>query len=73
MSINQQERYKEFWNWFIFKAEAFYEVVSEGRYIQEEFFSELRPELDKVRAGIYYLTGMKDESTAELILTPETL
>jgi hypothetical protein len=51
----------------------FHHIVKEMNQntIQKDFFDQLSPELEKVHAGIFFLTGMSDQDTAELILTPD--
>lgn len=63
--------YESFWNWFQQNEKAFFKIVSKGTDIEKEFFGKLRPKLDELKEGFYYLTGMYDDATAELIITPE--
>lgn len=70
---NNQNRYAEFWQWFQQHQQHFHRVVDEMNQdtIQKDFFDQLSPELEKVHAGIFFLTGMFDQENAELILTPD--
>ena len=61
----------EFWAWFQANEKNFFEVVKSGRDVEKNFFSKLSPKLDGLKDGYYFLTGMADEHTAELILTSE--
>jgi len=63
--------YDEFWTWFQKQSSVFFQVVSEHRNIEKEFFDKLAPKLNQLKEGIFYLTGMMDESTAELIFTSD--
>jgi len=62
---------EEFWKWFVTKADSFYKVVKEQRNIETEFFNKLSPKLDGLKAGYFFLAGMLDDNTAELIITPD--
>jgi len=61
----------DFWNWFQQNAESFFKVVKEQGDFEKHFFNKLSPKLRQLREGYYFLTGMADENTAELILTPD--
>ena len=63
--------YADFWGWFIKNEKAFFQIVKDGENIQEEFFDKLSPKLNQLRNDLFYLTGMLDEDTAELMITPE--
>lgn len=63
--------YKEFWEWFLTKEKTFFEVVKNREHIEEQFFDIMSPELTKINDGYYFLTGMCDDNTAELIITVE--
>lgn len=61
----------EFWKWFGKNAKQFHNVVKRHNGIEKEFFSRLSPKLAELREGYFYLTGMLDENTAELIFTAD--
>lgn len=63
--------YAEFWNWFQSDSSHFFESVKSGGNIEESFFQKLTLRLNEVKDGIYFLSGMKDHNTAELIFTPD--
>lgn len=63
--------YNDFWNWFFKHEKEFYKVVHNGENIDQGFFKKLSPKLDEIHDEIYFLAGMFDEHTAELILTPD--
>ncbi|QHJ06318.1 DUF695 domain-containing protein [Hymenobacter busanensis] len=63
------ERYQEFWNWFAENANRFHTIVKDQRNIEQEFFPELAENLSKVRENFFYLVGMYDDDTVELIIT----
>lgn len=65
------ESYKDFWNWFEANEKEFFNVVKNNENIEKGFFKKLSPKLGELKEGIFYLTGMLDENTAELILTPD--
>jgi hypothetical protein len=61
----------DFWNWFLKHEKQFFKTVKNGDNIHKDFFDKLAPKLDEIHGGIYFLTGMFDDQTAELILTPD--
>lgn len=63
--------YSDFWDWFLKNEKEFFKVVQKGDNINKGFFDFLSPKLDEIHDGIYFLTGMFDSKTAELILTPD--
>lgn len=65
------ESYNDFWNWFLANEKNFFSVVKEGNSIEKKFFSKLSLMLSQIKDDIYYLTGMFDDRTAELILTAD--
>ena len=62
---------EEFWQWFQENEQTFYKVVQDRNAIEEKFFDRLAPKLQEVREGVYFLSGMMDDNTAELIFTPD--
>lgn len=67
------ESYQDFWDWFLLHEEEFYKIVKKGNgdKIAANFFDKLAPKLDELKQGIWYLTGMLDTNTADLILTAD--
>ncbi|RYU97542.1 DUF695 domain-containing protein [Emticicia agri] len=65
------QSYADFWNWFQIHEKDFFDVVKNGDYIEKGFFDKLGPKLDELKEGYYYLTGMENDDTAELIITAE--
>src|SRR6185436_17614517 len=63
--------YEDFWNWFQKNEKEFYKVVKQKGNIEKDFFNKLSPKLNELKEGFYYLTGMLEENTAELVLTPD--
>ena len=63
--------YQDFWNWFIKNEKIFFRVVREHRNVEKEFFDKLSPKLNAIKDGFFYLTGMYDNETAELVITPD--
>lgn len=64
-------QYQEFWNWFAENSNSFYQAIKMHEGIEENFFDKLTPKLNEVRENIYFLTGMMNETNAELIFTPD--
>jgi len=67
----QIQGYGDFWEWFKNNEQVFYNVVKSGKDIETDFFDRMSPKLKEVKDGIFFLTGMCDEHTAELIFTPD--
>lgn len=67
----QIKTYNDFWAWFQVNEKAFYEAVKRGKHIEKDFFNKLSPKLGELKGGFYFLAGMCDENTAELVLTPD--
>jgi len=65
------QTYGQFWDWFKNNERNFYHVVKVNGDIQHMFFDKLGPKLKELKEGIYFLTGMYDKETVELILTPD--
>ncbi|GAB5555600.1 MAG: hypothetical protein Sapg2KO_51910 [Saprospiraceae bacterium] len=63
--------HQDFWNWFQKNEKRFFYIVKSGKGIERVFFRALGPKLKELRTGYYYLTGMADENTAELIFTAD--
>lgn len=65
------KNYKNFWDWFLTKEKDFFDVVKNHDNIENNFFDVIAPKLKELNGGYYFLAGMSDDSTAELILTVE--
>ncbi|WMJ75159.1 DUF695 domain-containing protein [Cytophagaceae bacterium ABcell3] len=63
--------YADFWNWFQENEKPFHQAIKEGEHIEAKFFNKLHPKLAELNEGFYFLAGMMDDHTAELIVTPE--
>src|SRR5690348_16805757 len=62
---------EEFWDWFLKNEKDFFSVVKSRRNIEKLFFNQLSSKLDKLKEGYFYLTGMYDDNTVELVLTAD--
>jgi len=67
----QIKSYSDFWKWFQENEKDFYNVVKRNKDIKKNFFDKLSPKLNQLREGFFYLTGMYDTNTAELIITAD--
>lgn len=63
--------YAEFWAWFRKNESQFFASVKGGNDIDQQFFSKLSPMLDQLHEGIFFLTGMFNKETVELVLTAD--
>ncbi|MBP2616991.1 DUF695 domain-containing protein [Chryseobacterium jejuense] len=71
--MEEKQNYKSFWEWFLTKEKDFYKIVEKGgqEAIEKDFFDSIAPKLSQINEGYYFLTGMSEDSTAELILTAD--
>jgi hypothetical protein len=63
--------YFDFWIWFQENEKVFFDVVKNRKDINKMFFDKLSNKLNKIKEGYFYLTGMYDDNTAELVLTAD--
>lgn len=63
--------YDDFWTWFQSNEQKFYDIVKSGKNLEKGFFDKLSPKLGELKNGYFFLTGMFDDNTAELVLTPD--
>ncbi len=63
--------YSDFWTWFQKNEKDFFDVVKNRKDIETDFFNKLSPKLEELKDGFFYLTGMFDDNTVELILTAD--
>lgn len=63
--------YADFWNWFVTNEKVFFNAVSNGKNIENVFFDKLSPKLGELKEGYFFLTGMLNDDTAELVLTAD--
>jgi len=61
----------DFWTWFQKKERDFFNVVKNGKDIEKGFFDKLSSKLGELKDGYFYLTGMYDDNTVELVLTAD--
>lgn len=65
------ETNEDFWNWFKDNEKKFASVVSQKGDVEGEFFNLLSPKLNELKDGYYFLTGMADDNTVELIIAAD--
>lgn len=64
--------YEDFWNWFRQQEKDFFNIIkNRDQRIEEDFFNKLSPKLKELRDGYFFLAGMYDNNTAELIITAD--
>jgi hypothetical protein len=63
----------DFWTWFQEHEKRFHRVMVNGKNIERQFFDKIGPKLNELRDGYFYLTGMSDDNTVELIITADGL
>lgn len=67
-SINS---YQDFWNWFTKYETDFYNVVKTNKDIETLFFDKISPKISELQNGFFFVTGMYNDHTAELIITAD--
>ena len=67
------ETYADFWNWFAKRQSDFHKIIQtkDPARVEREIFGELSNALGQLADGFYFLVGMLDDSTAELVLTAD--
>lgn len=65
------KNYADFWNWFQANEQTFYNIIQKGENPEKKFFSQLSAKLAEIKDGFFYMVGMLDNNTAELVLTPD--
>jgi len=63
--------YADFWAWFQKNEKEFFKVVKIHKDLEKGFFDKLSAKLDELKDGYFYVTGMYDDDTVELILTAD--
>jgi hypothetical protein len=63
--------YQNFWQWFQQNEKAFFKVVKNQGNILDDFLDKISPQLAEIKEGFYFLTGMFDDDTVELIISAE--
>ena len=63
--------YDDFWNWFKMNEKSFYQFVKHKGDVENFFFAKLAPKLKQIKDGFFFLTGMLDPKTVELVLTAD--
>jgi hypothetical protein len=63
--------YADFWSWFQSNEKSFHKVIKNHRNIEKNFFDKISPKLAELKDGFFYLAGMLDDNTAELVLTAD--
>ena len=61
----------DFWSWFSENEKQFHRVVKNQDRIDEQFFDPLSEKLSRLPGAYFYVTGMADDETAELVLSAE--
>ena len=62
---------KDFWDWFEENESTFHKVLKNQDNIENNFFDKLSPKLNELKEGYWFLAGMYDDDTAELVLTAD--
>ncbi len=65
------KNYADFWDWFQKNEKRFHKVIEKHDRIEADFLDKISPKLAEIKEGFFFLAGMKDDETAELILTAD--
>jgi len=64
--------YEDFWIWFQENEKTFFKTVKNKHNVQKDFLEIVQQKLDEIQEDIFYfLTGMADDNTVELIFSAE--
>lgn len=63
--------YADLWTWFQKNEKDFFNVVKNRKDIEKNFFDKLSLKLAELKDGYFYLTGMYNKDTVELVLTAD--
>lgn len=65
--------YADFWEWFSANQAAFRKVVmtNDPEAVEKALFDRLSEKLGEIKDGFFFLVGMVDDSTADLVLTAD--
>lgn len=62
---------EDFWIWFQNNEKDFFKLIKNQGNIERDFFNKLSSKLNQLRDGYWFLAGMFDNNTAELVLTAD--
>jgi hypothetical protein len=67
------QSYADFWGWFAEHQSGFHKIVQtkDSARIEQEIFAPLSASLEQIKDGFFFLVGMLDGSTAELVFTAD--
>lgn len=68
---NSITSYVDFWEWFQQHEQKFYKVLKNKGDIRGVFFDKMAPKLAELKEGFWYMAGMENDTTAELVITPD--
>lgn len=63
--------YDEFWAWFLKNEAIFFDVVKNRKDVERLFFDKISPKIQELKDGFFFVTGMFNENTAELMVTAD--
>ena len=69
-SMNNDLR-NSIWNWFLENEKAFFNAIKQNKNIEKDVLNKLSRSLNEVKEGCFFLVGMLNENTAELVITPD--
>lgn len=61
----------DFWDWFQQNQEGFYTALKNGDQLEKNFFDHLSEKLKQLNNACFFLAGMVNDNTADLIFTAD--
>ncbi|HEY0608894.1 MAG TPA: DUF695 domain-containing protein, partial [Chitinophaga sp.] len=65
------QSHADFWTWFQKNEQHFHQAVKDQKDIEKGFLDKISAKLSELKDGYFYLAGMFDANTVELILTAD--
>ncbi|MEK6492763.1 DUF695 domain-containing protein [Myroides odoratimimus] len=70
-TVELEEQYQQFWDWFIANESKFYKTIENHERVVEDFIDIVSPRLKAINTDFNMLTGMGKDGIGELIITPD--
>ena len=67
--MNENENYEDFWKFFKAREKEFFNTVKNNDEVEKNFLDEISPAIKNINENFFFLTGMCEDETAELIIT----
>lgn len=61
-----------FWSWFVANDKTFHTVLKDRNNVEKNFLRHVMTRMEMIHPGLFALSGMADDETAELIITADS-